>query len=101
MAQANAFSPVGTTVNVAVTGSNQYLAMTSLGGMGGTVRLANVGNQTVFILFGTGVVASTTTTGHPILPNTVETFDMGAATHIAVIAGTTGSTLYATSGQGA
>lgn len=94
------FSPVGDTVNVAVTATSQALALTSLGTMGGSVRIGNIGTQTVFIAFGSSSVTTTTAAGIPILPNTVEVFALGGVTHVAAIATAVGSTLYATSGQG-
>lgn len=94
------FSPVGGTVNVAVTATSQALALTSLGTMSGSVRISNIGTQTVFIAFGSSAVTTLVTTGLPILPNTVEVFALGGVTHVAVIATAVGSTLYATSGQG-
>ena len=89
------FSPMGDTVNVAVTGTAQSLTLT-VGNY--NVRLANVGTQTIFVRFD-GTTA-TATNALPMLPNTVEMFAKGASTAISVIAGTTGSTLYATTGVG-
>lgn len=96
------FSPVGDTVNIAVTAASQALLLTSLGATSGTVRLVNIGNQTIFLKFGTSGTTTTTAAGFPLMPNTAEIFAFGsnAITHVAVIAATTGSTLYATSGQG-
>lgn len=98
--QGNAFAPVGVTVNLAVLATTSSVALTSLGGLGGTVRIANVGTQTIFITFGGSTITTATTTGMPIVANTAVNLDMGTATHVAAIAGATGSTLYATSGQG-
>lgn len=89
------FSPSGNTVNVAVTGTAQNLALTA---GSHNVRLANIGPQTLFLRFD-GVTA-TVSNGMPMAPNTVEMFAKGSASTISVIAATTGSTLYATSGDG-
>lgn len=92
------FSPIGDTVNVAVTASAQTLTFTAppSGQITGNVRLVNDGAVTVFVRFD-GVTA-TVANGLPLLPGTVEMF--GGAAAVSVIAAATGSTLYATCGQG-
>jgi hypothetical protein len=90
----NPFSPKGDTVNIAVTGTAQDLALTE---GHGTVRIANVGNQTVFIHFQT---TATVSNGIPLLANSAEVFAKGAASSLSVIAAGTGSTLYVTTGEG-
>lgn len=90
------------TSNVAVTASNQS---TSLGTLAGqkqyNVRLVNNGTQVVFFNFTTGAGTAATGTDMPILPGTVEVFEIPAtATYINCIAGATGSTLYWTLGEG-
>lgn len=91
------FSPIGDTVNIAVTATAQTLTFTAppSGQITGAVRLVNAGTQTVFARFD-GVTA-TVANGLPILPNTEHLAAGGAA--VSVIAGTTGSTLYATCGS--
>jgi len=88
------------TSNIAVTASNQTFTLSpTVGSDGGTVRLANIGTQTVFVAMGT--VTSTTTTSMPVLANSIETFSLpGGVNTLSVIAAATGSTLYATIGQG-
>ena len=95
----NTFSPIGDTVNVAVTATAQTLTLTSPGAGTGnaTLRLANKGSETVFFHF---LATATLSNGVPILPNTVEVFDLGGLTSLSVIAAATGSTLYATTGVG-
>ena len=90
------------TQNVAVTGSNQSTAITGAGVGTQTIRLVNIGSQTVFFSLtdaaGTAAVASST----PLLPNSVETFLLRKEnTYINAIAAGTGSTLYWTLGESA
>lgn len=91
-----AFTQIGATVNVAVTGTAQSLTFTVYEG-GTNVRLTNIGTQTVFINF---QATATTANGIPLLANTSEVFAKGSATSVSAIASTTGSTLYATTGLG-
>jgi len=98
-----AFQPAPTaasTTALAVTGSNQTLTLSPNGGaMTRSMRLANIGTQTVFVALGT--VTSSVTTSMPILANSVEVFTLPASiTTLSVIAAGTGSTLYATIGDG-
>lgn len=90
----NPFSPKGDTVNLAVTGTAQDLALTE---GHGTIRIANVGNQTVFIHFQT---TATVGNGIPILANSAEVFGKGAVGSLSAIAAATGSTIYVTTGEG-
>lgn len=88
-----------TTLNIAVTASNQTFTLPTAPNNGGTMRLVNSGTQTIFWAYGT--VTSSVSTSTPLLPNTVETFTLpGGVTELSVIAGATGSTLYATVGEG-
>lgn len=97
-----AFTPVGATVSAAVTGSSAATALTAFAGLGGgTVRVNNIGTQTIFIAFGASTVTAATATGMPMIAGATEVFTVGpGVTHIAAIAATTGSTVYVTSGQG-
>lgn len=99
--QANApFGVAGTTQNLAVTASNQYLALTG-GGDASSLRIVNIGTQTVFLLFGTGTVAATVANAVPLLAGVIEVFAIGpSVTSLAMIAATTGSTVYVTPGYG-
>ena len=92
-----AFSPRANTVNVAVTGTAQDLALPSIPGEGSTIRLSNVGTQTVFINFFT---TATVSNAMPMTNTSSIIVDKGALSSISVIASTTGSTLYATVGIG-
>lgn len=98
-----AFQPAPTaasTTALAVTESNQTLTLSPNGGaMTRSIRLVNIGTQTVFVALGT--VTSSVTTSMPILANSVEVFTLPAGiTTLSVIAAGTGSTLYATVGDG-
>lgn len=99
-----AFKPfkVNGTANLAVTASSQTLAIPAGVGVGTpAVRVANVGTQTIFIDFGLSTGTASTSTSMPILANTVEVFSIvNDVTHLAVIAGSTGSTVYLTVGEG-
>ena len=97
----NPFQPIGATANIAVTGTAQSFSLpTAIDDPIGLRQyvLTNVGTQTVFVLVsGT----ATTANGYPLLANTKETISLdGSVTALSVIAGSTGSTLYATAGFG-
>lgn len=99
--QLRAFRPLAATQNTAVTASSQTVALNySLGTF--AVRFSNIGTQTVFILPYEGTaVAATTTNAIPLPAGQTEifTFSQGT-TGYTVIAGSTGSTLYSTVGEG-
>lgn len=98
-----AFKPLGVnkTVNVAVTATSQLLAVPNVPYGTLALRMANVGTQTIFIDFVTTTGTAVATTSIPLLANTVEVFTLGNdITHVSAIAGTTGSTLYITYGEG-
>ena len=103
MLPASPFQPVGGVANtstIAVTASNQPLTLSpAVGSDGGSIRIANVGTQTVFLAFGTGTAS--VTTSMPIPAGGVEVFSCpGGLSTLSVIAAATGSTLYATPGTG-
>lgn len=96
----SAFSPIGNTVNAAVTTASAALALTE---GGHTVLVTNVGSLAIFIKFGNSSVAAALATSTPVLPNTAQTFDRGIledATHMAHISTATGNTVYVTTGEG-
>ena len=71
-----------------------------------TVRLANIGTQTVYVLFNTPGTTATASNAMPLLANTVEVFTVGADAsggvtiqHVTAL-GAAGSTLYVTRGIG-
>jgi hypothetical protein len=99
MQQQYSFKPRGNgnTVNLAVGVAAANVPLTTLPAEGGTVRLVNSGTQTVFIAFG---ATATVAAGMPMLGNTVETFTLAPTDTISAIASATGSTLYATVGDG-
>lgn len=89
------------TVTIAVTTSSASVAIGNQTDVGGaSVRVANTGTGLAFIAFGKGS-ATATTSGLPILPGTVEAFEIGSATYVAAITATGSTTLYFTPGMGA
>ena len=97
------FQPAPTaasTTALAVTAEDQTMTLSPNGGtQTRSLRLANIGTQTVFVALGT--VTSSVTTSMPVLANSVEVFTLpGGITTLSVIAEATGSTLYATIGDG-
>ncbi|MGY6240550.1 hypothetical protein [Burkholderia ambifaria] len=85
-------------VSLAVTASAQNMGLPVDAVEGGSIRMVNIGTQAVYFSFGgTATVANSM----PILPNTEKTFSIPpGTTAISAIAGATGSTLYATLGDG-
>lgn len=105
MAISHLFTPLSPTVNLAVTTASARVAKTALptnsGGATHELRIVNTGTVVAFVAFGDSAVTADAGTGMPVLPSTVESFQLNASqTHIAAIctAGTT--TLYATTGLG-
>lgn len=103
--QKRAFRPLGKnkTVNLAVTASNQYIAIpnTPLGTR--SIRVVVIGTATVFMEHAESNTTSpaTTTTSMPQMANTSEVYTISTdITHLAVIAAGTGSTVYLTYGEG-
>lgn len=97
-----AYDVHGDTVNLAVTTASQALAVNTAPVGNRSVRIANIGTQTVFLKFGASGVTTTAGAGFPMLGNSVETFLIRAdQTHVAAIAGATGNTIYVTLGEGA
>lgn len=89
-----------TTTSVAVTAVNNSFTLTpSVGSDGGSMRVVNIGTQTIYLAYGS--VTASVATSMPILANTVETFSLpGAVNTLSVIAAATGSTIYVTTGIG-
>ena len=88
------------TTNLAVTTAAQQLTLPSIPAEGATLRLVCAGTQTVFWSYGASS-GLTVSNGVPVLANTVETFFVpGGTTQISLIAAATGSTVYATVGDG-
>lgn len=89
----------GSTGNLVVTASAQTATLgATVPSVGCIARIANIGTQTVFVRFD-GTVP-TVSNALPILPNTVELFDLGPGATVQAIAAATGSTLYVTLGYG-
>ena len=105
MAISHLFTPLSPTVSLSVTTSSARVAKTALptnsGGATHELRIVNTGTVVVFVAFGDGTVTADAATGMPILPNTVESFQLSASqTHIAGICASGTATLYATTGLG-
>lgn len=99
-ATARAFEPTAGTLNSGdMTGSSITVTpFTRPSDVNSSVRLANIGTQVVYVrLDGT---APTTSTGFPMLANTVETFSMPVGSTTVKVIGAAGSTLYVTAGRG-
>jgi hypothetical protein len=94
------FTPTGATVPVTATTSTANNTIASWPSVGGVVRVTNASNALAFVAFGTAATVVSTTTGMPILPNSVELFTVGQKqTNVATIAAAT-ATMYFTPGQG-
>lgn len=95
-----AFSPMGSTVNLAATTTTGNVALSGFGAGGGNVRLYNSGTVTVFVAFGGSAVAATTTASMPLPAGAVEVFAVGEVLYLAGITASGTATVYATIGQG-
>lgn len=94
----NPFTPGGT-VSRTVTGTSANVALSKASAQQVMVTSA-AGNSIAFIKFGDSSAVTAAVTDTPILPGTVQVFTIsGTATHVAAI-GTTGTTLYFTTGDG-
>lgn len=94
------FTPAGT-VSRTVTGTTARVAL-SKANLNQVMVTSAAGNSIAFINFGTSTVEAAVT-DTPILPGTVQVFTVpsgGLTTHVAAI-GTSSTTLYFTSGEGA
>ena len=105
MSIAHMFTPLSPTVNLAVTTTSGRVAKTALptnsGGAPHEMRLVNNGSVTVFVEFGNSTVVATVAGSMPVLPGTVESFQVNAfQTHVAAITASGTATLYATTGLG-
>jgi len=94
------FIPSGATKSLSASGTSASVALTGPG-RSASVRIVNAGPNTAFIRF-TATTPTAVTTDMPILPGTVEIFDMpeSAAYLGAICASGKTATLYATTGQG-
>ena len=98
----NPFSPSGATANIAVTATTQNEAIPIIGTGSTTIRVHVGGSQDVFLEFGDSNVVATLAASMPVGAGHTEVFGLPpSATHYAVIAASTGSTLYVTPGNGA
>jgi hypothetical protein len=96
--QLRAFKPVAATQNTAVGATASTVSLNYTAGTV-SIRLCNIGTQTVFVSFD-GTTA-TLTTSVPIPAGQTEVFTLPTGTlSISVIAGATGSILYTTVGEG-
>lgn len=98
------FRPVdentATTQNIVVT---SVAASVNLTGLSRSVRIVNIGNQTVFVRFVTASGGSAVTSSSmPVLAGTVETFfASNEVTAVSAVASASGSTIYITQGESA
>ncbi len=89
------------TVSRSVTGTTARVALFKPGTSQQIMVSSPAGNAIAFIEFGDATVVAVAATGTPILPGAIYTFTVGdAVTNVAAI-GTSGTTLYFTSGGGA
>jgi hypothetical protein len=96
------FEVKSNTANLAVTTASQTVALNRAGIGTQSIRVVNIGTQTVFISIGGSGVTASLTTSMPILANTVETLTIqNEDTTVAAIASATGSTIYVTTGESA
>lgn len=98
------FRPLGASTAITVTASSATTALPKTSPNGtGSVRIVNVGANTVFFTLGpTSSISTTTTTGIALLPNTERIFQLHQTDlYIAMIAGATGNTAYVSCGEGA
>lgn len=100
--QNRAFRPLAQTQNIAVTTAAQTQALNyTLGTV--AVRLCNIGTQLIYFLpveAGSATVV-TTTNGIPLPAGQTEVFTLPTGTvSLSIIAGSTGSSLYITIGEG-
>lgn len=93
----NPFTP-NSTVSRAVTGASANVALPSTQGNQIMVTSAS-GNSIAFIKFGSSSVTAALT-DTPILPGTVQVFTVQDSMTTVAAIGTTGTTLYFTSGDG-
>lgn len=93
-------------VSIAVTASQQDLSLVALVGATGpqgecTMRVANVGTDVIAWCYGAGKTGLTLSNGVPMLPNTIETFQLPAGvTTLGIIGAATNSTLRVVVGDG-
>lgn len=96
------FAPAGATVTLAVTGATDNIQVGAGNVNFMSIRVANLGDNPAFIVLGqSDAVEATEEAGMPIMPGTVESFDVSANPELWIAGIGTGSTLYITPGNGA
>lgn len=101
MSAIDAFQPMGSTVNISASTSSSSVALSGIGN-GGTVRVVNVSDVTIFINFGASDVTAAAATSMPVRANSDVVLTLPPTlTYVAAISasGTT-KVIYFTSGQG-
>ena len=95
------FTPaLANTAALSATTSSSRVALPSSGTTGAkSVRVYNAASVAVFIQFG-DVTVTATTSHMPIPAGGVECFEVGSATYVAGITGSSSGTVYFTSGNG-
>lgn len=97
----NSFTPVGTTKNLAVTGTTGRVALPVLTTTSRTVRVYNTGAVVVFLEFGPSTVEAAVATSMPLGPGAVEWLEIGdKVTHVAGITAASTATVYFSEGFG-
>jgi len=92
----------GSTVNLAVLATTANVAVAPARVGSRTIRIFNSGTNVVYVNFGDDNVVATVANSLPLLPNSVETFFFrNDWTKVAAIAGSTGNTIYITTGESA
>ena len=95
------FTPVGATVNLAVTGTTGRVALNKVTTASRSVRVHNAGAATAFINFGGSTVEAAVASSLPLPPGAVEWFEIGdQVTNVAAITSAGSTTIYATEGFG-
>lgn len=98
-AYARSFQPTGATQNAAMDGTAKTITIANPGDKDGTVHIAAIGTQTVFVrVDGT---TPTTSNALPILANTTRVLSVPVGGTTVKAIGAAGSTVYVTPGRGA
>ncbi len=92
------FTPIGATVNVAGTTSTGNVAIGTPMTGGRVVQVFNAGAVAAFVEVGASGITAAATTSMPIGPGGTDYFDIGNATHMAVITASSTAVVYATPG---
>ncbi len=96
------FQPVGNTSSATVSTGSQAIAINNVPRGTSSVRIVNTSAGVVYIGFGASDVTVAAATGMPMLPGTVETFQIrNETTHVAVRGAEATGSVFVTSGESA